>query len=165
MPAAYHLTEPFPAPSQQYVFTGRGGAGNITRSRPVAKVTEPAASGLYVVQSAQPCPPPRNLQTNKTAVRKVYASGRGGIGNLHPAAERAMFSFDEELERARKFEDTIAPVYHIGRGGEGNMIQTRQDFGCTNPRSGSISSAESERGFKSNLEKVKNRFSKLNNRD
>ncbi|CAF9913872.1 MAG: hypothetical protein GOMPHAMPRED_008048 [Gomphillus americanus] len=165
MPATYHLTEPFPAPSQQYAFTGRGGAGNVTRSRPVAKATEPATNGLYLVQSTQPYPSPRNLQTNKATIRKAYVSGRGGIGNLHPAAERAMFSFDEELERARKLESTLAPIYHIGRGGEGNMVHAGRDSGSASMRSGSVSSAESERGFKSNLEKVKNRFSKLNNSD
>ena len=165
MPTTYHLTEPFPAPTQKYVYTGRGGAGNITRSRPVTKVTEPAGNSLYLVQSTQSHPSPRSLQTDKANVRRAYVSGRGGIGNLHPAAERAMFSFDEELELARKIEDTMAPVYHIGRGGGGNTVDARRDSGSSSTRSGSTSSAGSERGFRSSLDKVRNRLSRLGNGD
>ena len=48
-------------------------------------------------------------------------SGRGGAGNAFPASERAIFSFDEELERQLRWE-SVAPVYHVGRGGAGNLI-------------------------------------------
>jgi len=48
--------------------------------------------------------------------------GRGGAGNVFPASERAIFSFDEELERQLRWERDVAPVYHVGRGGAGNMM-------------------------------------------
>ena len=41
---------------------------------------------------------------------------------MHPASERALFSFDEELERQLKYEKDIAPVFHTGRGGAGNLV-------------------------------------------
>lgn len=34
--------------------------------------------------------------------------------------ERRMFSFDEELAKERQGEPV--PVYHIGRGGQGNLV-------------------------------------------
>jgi len=47
--------------------------------------------------------------------------GRGGAGNAFPVSERAIFSFDEELERQLRWEKDVAPVYHVGRGGAGNV--------------------------------------------
>lgn len=32
-----------------------------------------------------------------------------------------MFKFDEELERERRNSEAV-PVYHVGRGGAGNLI-------------------------------------------
>lgn len=32
-----------------------------------------------------------------------------------------MFKFDEELERERRTSETV-PVYHVGRGGAGNLV-------------------------------------------
>lgn len=32
-----------------------------------------------------------------------------------------MFKFDEELERERRHSEAV-PVYHVGRGGVGNLI-------------------------------------------
>ena len=49
-------------------------------------------------------------------------TGRGGAGNVHhPPSERAIFSFDEELERQLSQDRHAAPVYHVGRGGAGNV--------------------------------------------
>lgn len=50
-----------------------------------------------------------------------------------------MFSFDEELERQRKITAHQAPVYHVGRGGAGNLVdemgekrrQSRSSAGST----------------------------------
>ena len=39
-----------------------------------------------------------------------------------------MFSFDEELEREMR---RVAPVYHVGRGGAGNMISTDPSGGVS----------------------------------
>ena len=47
-----------------------------------------------------------------------------------------MFSFDEELKRLQRSVDRMAPVYHIGRGGKGNLV------GCeTEARGGGVGSA------------------------
>ena len=42
---------------------------------------------------------------------------------MHAADEdRRLFSFDEELEQQVKRSEACAPVYHIGRGGQGNLV-------------------------------------------
>jgi Protein of unknown function (DUF3602) len=49
-------------------------------------------------------------------------TGRGGAGNVcHQPSERAIFSFDEELARQLSQDRHAAPVYHVGRGGAGNV--------------------------------------------
>ena len=48
--------------------------------------------------------------------------------------ERRMFSFDEEL--AKHGKEAAAPVYHIGRGGQGNVAVEER-------RRGSVSSGAS----------------------
>jgi len=40
--------------------------------------------------------------------------GRGGAGNVFPASERAIFSFDEELERQLRWERDVAPASSRG---------------------------------------------------
>ena len=37
-----------------------------------------------------------------------------------------MFRFDEELERER-LKGEQAPVYHVGRGGQGNAVNARRE--------------------------------------
>ncbi|KAG0636728.1 hypothetical protein HOY80DRAFT_976243 [Tuber brumale] len=37
-------------------------------------------------------------------------------------SERAIFFFDEELEREKVIRENRAPVYSIGRGGAGNIV-------------------------------------------
>lgn len=101
----YQLIEPHPtAPSSGRFHIGRGGLGNTTPSTNTtrgADATGPA--------SKTSLPPPQTFMT-----------GRGGAGNIHSwSEERPIFSFDEELQA--QMQD-IAPVYHIGRGGAGNMI-------------------------------------------
>ncbi|KAL9071572.1 MAG: hypothetical protein Q9161_004139 [Pseudevernia consocians] len=50
-----------------------------------------------------------------------YSTGRGGVGNMLGAdEERRMFSFDEELAKEGKVG--AVPVYHVGRGGQGNAV-------------------------------------------
>jgi len=132
----YHITEPHPSvPVSSYFHSGRGGAGNITHVNPESVTSGPNASGP--ASSAAIRPPPANA---------YFAAGRGGAGNLHREKERAMFSFDEELERQRKLTQNQAPVYHVGRGGAGNLVdemgQRRRE---SRSSSGSTSSAESVR--------------------
>ena len=76
---------------------------------------------------------------------KVHA-GRGGAGNVHHFAERAIFSFDEELERDLQQQRNIAPVYHVGRGGAGNMVRADQRSSTSASRNGSTSSSDSTEG-------------------
>jgi len=110
MPSStYRITEPHPSvPSSRYLYSGRGGAGNISQVDPKSLTTGITASG----------PASRTLLPPSHS----YASGRGGAGNLHAhASERPIFSFDEELDRQRRMMEHQAPVYHMGRGGAGNF--------------------------------------------
>ena len=67
--------------------------------------------------------------------------------------ERRLFSFDEELERQQRRGATssahCAPVYHIGRGGQGNLIDEKER------RRGSGGSDDSAHGRKGSLEWIK----------
>lgn len=111
MPASnYRVIEPHPSvphTSRPAVYTGRGGCGNVislknTKTTPSRTATGPAS--LTRLDSRSP---------------STFVSGRGGAGNVHRSSERAIFSFDEELERDLR---RAAPVYHVGRGGAGNTI-------------------------------------------
>jgi len=93
-----------PAPHTSMFHTGIGGAGNYRKLTTVELAT----------------PKPKNLDL-KSQPRPFYG-GRGGIGNAHSASERAIFSFDEELQRDKLRRDSIAPMYAVGRGGAGNII-------------------------------------------
>lgn len=102
----YRVVEPHPSSTRQ-IHTGRGGAGNVV-SRPDA--------------TAESTRDPTSLPRHDTHPPKAFISGRGGAGNVHDISERAIFSFDEELERQMRLEKEVAPVFHIGRGGAGNTI-------------------------------------------
>ena len=161
MESTYRLSEPIADPAKPCVYTGRGGAGNMTRDWPSTSFTHHTTyKNLCFLQSQEPYPPPSNLSSTATrpSQRKAYTFGRGGFGNSHPASEAAMFSFDEELDRVRKAAETMVPVYHIGRGGQGNTVYSLE----SSTRNSSASSTGSDRGFRSSLERVKNHFSRLN---
>ena len=108
----YSIVEPHPSVSaSSYLHTGRGGAGNVTKA-PSSVTRGSDASG----------PAARTSLSSLSSSLRPFTSGRGGAGNIHTApSERAMFSFDEELERQLSQERHIAPVYHVGRGGAGNI--------------------------------------------
>jgi len=132
----YRITEPHPSvPASHYFHSGRGGAGNVTHVNPQAVTSGPNASGPASQTKIRPPPP-----------NAYFTAGRGGAGNLHKEKERAMFSFDEELERQRKLMENQAPYYHIGRGGAGNLVD---DMSAKRRESrssaGSTSSADSVR--------------------
>lgn len=104
------VVEPHPDTSNvRHVYTGRGGAGNSVSLRNTATTSGQSAFG-----------PASRIPLNPR--RTSFTSGRGGAGNVHSSAERAIFSFDEELESQLRREKQIAPVFHVGRGGAGNMI-------------------------------------------
>ncbi|RMZ82157.1 hypothetical protein DV738_g1836, partial [Chaetothyriales sp. CBS 135597] len=108
---SYSIIEPHPsAQSNTYIYTGRGGAGNFTKTP--SSVTRGADASGPASRL-----PPSVLSSHHP---KAFLTGRGGAGNVQSPSERAIFSFDEELERELSRERHAAPVYHVGRGGSGN---------------------------------------------
>ncbi|KAK5081970.1 hypothetical protein LTS08_001852 [Lithohypha guttulata] len=107
----YSIVEPHPTvtPRQQYITTGRGGAGNAIKA-PAAVTRGSDASG----------PAARASDASLNVSRRSFISGRGGAGN-HIRESPRMFSFDEELNQQMQQSKHIAPVYHVGRGGAGNL--------------------------------------------
>lgn len=184
--STYHLTAPLPLPSRPGpVHTGRGGAGNFILSRPKATPSQPYASSsshspssstsptssqetLVLPNLSLPVyPPPPGLSSSsgrpsRQRKNNYISTGRGGWGNLHPASETAMFSFDEELEKICKAQENMAPVYHIGRGGAGNSVSGRRRNSSQSMRSESSCSesssaegeSEGERGFRRAMERM-----------
>jgi len=132
----YSITEPHPSVSaSSYFHAGRGGAGNVAHINPKNITNGQDASG-----------PASRTKLATPAPNAYYTAGRGGAGNMHREKERAIFSFDEELDRQRKMMEHQAPVYHVGRGGAGNLID---EMGAKRRSSGSsadsASTAESVR--------------------
>lgn len=133
--SSYRITEPHPSvPSSRYLYSGRGGAGNISHVDPTSLTSGKSAAGPASLA---------NLSSGAIAARN-YTSGRGGAGNLH-ASERPIFSFDEELERQRRMMEHQAPVYHIGRGGAGNYAAPVEKA-ARRPSSGSSGSDSDHQG-------------------
>jgi len=98
-----------PAPHTAFYHTGIGGAGNYRK-----------------LTSSELAAPKTKTHDIKPTVRPFYG-GRGGVGNAHSASERAMFSFDEELQRDKLRRDSIAPMYTVGRGGAGNIVPHEEE--------------------------------------
>ncbi|CAL5874495.1 uncharacterized protein PFLUO_LOCUS8791 [Penicillium psychrofluorescens] len=106
----YRVIEPHPSvphTTRPAVYSGRGGAGNVVSLKNTKTTHSQTATG------------PASLTRLNSRVPSTFITGRGGAGNVHSTGERAMFSFDEELERDLR---RAAPVYHVGRGGAGNLI-------------------------------------------
>ena len=105
----YNLVEPHPNVTTPYIHTARGGAGNVVN-------TASTTQGFNASGPASRHPSLFNPR------RSVFTSGRGGAGNIHSNSERAIFSFDEELEREMRQTQDLAPVCYVGRGGAGNKF-------------------------------------------
>jgi len=133
----YSVTEPHPT-ANKFIHAGRGGAGNTFKA-PKTTQGSTARGPASLFEAGLP-------QGNSK-----FSVGRGGAGNILPNSEKAIFSFDEELERQstreRKIKD--GAIYHVGRGGAGNFAQTKP----ASSRKDSTSSAGSEAssGFFSRL--------------
>ncbi|KAL9634553.1 MAG: hypothetical protein Q9204_002952 [Flavoplaca sp. TL-2023a] len=114
MPFSLRLSEPHPTTtSSTRLPTGRGGIGNFTRPAPPSALP----STTTTVDSSS-----SSIFSSGSSKNSKFATGRGGAGNFHSAQEqRPMFKFDEELERERRHAEAV-PVYHVGRGGVGNLI-------------------------------------------
>jgi len=129
MPGQIKVVEPHPT-VRKYAHTGRGGAGNTVKA---GKTSNP--------RTAQG---PASLLETGLPVSAKFSSGRGGAGNIHKSSERALFSFDEELERqiSREKMTKEGAVWHVGRGGAGNWTAT-ESSGSRKDSSSSDDSARS----------------------
>lgn len=112
------VTEPHPSVPTRgaYIGGGRGGAGNFRRYKAEDLTTGPDAVG-----------PASRVSLAKPFKRQsTLLSGRGGAGNMFKPveSEERVFQFDEEMLRRRESQ---APVYHIGRGGVGNLRSEATD--------------------------------------
>ncbi|KAG9247366.1 hypothetical protein BJ878DRAFT_415048, partial [Calycina marina] len=92
-----------------YTHSGRGGVGNTFKA-PKTSADATARGPASLFGGAFP----------QTSSR--FSSGHCGAGNIKPVSEKAIFSFDEELERQRSREKKLADgaIWHVGRGGAGN---------------------------------------------
>ncbi|KAL2861441.1 hypothetical protein BJX65DRAFT_266425 [Aspergillus insuetus] len=138
----YRVIEPHPSvphTSRPALHTARGGAGNIISLKNTKTTDSRTATG------------PASLTRLDSRTPTTFTSGRGGAGNVHSSSERAIFSFDEELEREMR---RAAPVYHVGRGGAGNMIHRNNDNESSLSRK---FSASSETSAKSNISSTSDR--------
>jgi hypothetical protein len=134
----YSIVEPHPSvPASHYFTTGRGGAGNRVKApSSVTRGSDASGPAARVNLAGPHYNPP-----------KTFTTGRGGAGNVHPSSERAIFSFDEELERQLSQERHAAPVYHVGRGGAGNISSSSSSGSGTSQKytNGSVSSWATQR--------------------
>jgi len=141
-PNRYSIVEPHPSvPASHYFTTGRGGAGNRVKAPSTVTRGSDASGPAARVNLATQYNPP-----------KTFTTGRGGAGNVHPSSERAIFSFDEELERQLSQERHAAPVYHVGRGGAGNISSSSSGSASQKYNGGSVSSWASQRRRSSDRE-------------
>ncbi|KAL1792854.1 hypothetical protein ACET3X_009361 [Alternaria dauci] len=147
----FHINEPHPS-AGAYMYSGRGGAGNAMRIKATEITPGPTASGP--ASRTKLPPPPSNA---------FYATGRGGAGNMKKS-ERAIFSFDEELQQQERLRTQQAPVYHIGRGGAGNLVdemKPRSQRHNSASSTTSSSSVESEKdGVRRSIENTWQRLSR-----
>lgn len=138
------LAEPSPLHTVGRLYhAGRGGAGNYHRL------------------ATAPLPPPPTTIVATPSTR--FFGGRGGAGNAHLFGERAMFSFDEELEHDRLLQENHAPVYSVGRGGAGNIVASSSDsrsVSSSSPRS-STESVRSDHSLRGTADRVLSRISKI----
>lgn len=129
------VTEPHPSVARRpggFIGSGRGGAGNYQSYKPTDLTEGPSATG-----------PAARISLRQPAPRAVKV-GRAGAGNIFPPrqSEERVFQFDEELVKKREH---AASVYHIGRGGQGNLIDETKPRTQRTGSSGSTSSVESDR--------------------
>ncbi|KIW27773.1 uncharacterized protein PV07_07481 [Cladophialophora immunda] len=121
---SYSIVEPHPSVTNNthFISTGRGGFGNAVRSSSSsASAWGSDASTGGRTSSSRLGSLASSTTSSASSSRKTFTSGRGGAGNVFPSSERAIFSFDEELEQQLRWERDAAPVYHVGRGGAGNV--------------------------------------------
>lgn len=149
---SFHITEPHPSVGSSYVmYSGRGGAGNHIRVKPSEVTNGATATG-----------PASRITLSPPPTSSFFATGRGGAGNMRKnERERAMFSFDEELVQQERLRSQQAPIYHIGRGGAGNLVDEMKPRSQRQNSSSSTSSVESEKdGVRRSMETAWRRMSR-----
>jgi hypothetical protein len=147
---SFRITEPHPSVGGAYIYSGRGGAGNVTRVKATDLTNGPTASG-----------PASRVKLTAPPTTSYFASGRGGAGNMHTGKERAMFSFDEELQQQERLRSQQAPVYHVGRGGAGNLVDEMKPRSQRTNSASSTSSNESvKEGVRGSLDHAWRRLSR-----
>jgi hypothetical protein len=147
---SFRITEPHPSVGGSYVYSGRGGAGNVTRVKPTDLTNGPTASG-----------PASRVKLTPPPTSSYFASGRGGAGNMYTGKERAMFSFDEELQQQERLRIQQAPVYHVGRGGAGNLVdEMKPRSQRTNSSSSTLSNESVKEGVRGSLDNAWRRLSR-----
>jgi hypothetical protein len=135
MPSTYSITEPHPTASK-YIHSGRGGAGNTFKAPKTSQGS--SARG------------PASLVSTLPKSDSKFSSGRGGAGNIHDSSEKAIFSFDEELERQSTREKMMkqqGAIWHVGRGGAGNWTTARASSNRKDSSSSGDSDASVHSGF------------------
>ncbi|KAH7356748.1 hypothetical protein BKA65DRAFT_213893 [Rhexocercosporidium sp. MPI-PUGE-AT-0058] len=135
MPSNFQLVEPHPSVNT-YIHAGRGGAGNYFKA--------PKTSNGSTARG-----PASLFENGLPKSTSMFSSGRGGAGNIHKPSERAIFSFDEELQLQKTREEKMkdGAVYHIGRGGAGNWSSTRPESSRKDSSSSSDSNGSVRSGF------------------
>ncbi|PUU81416.1 hypothetical protein B9Z19DRAFT_610499 [Tuber borchii] len=130
-----NLSQGIAMPSTELYFhtMSRKGGSNYRRITFSLTNTTPPSS----LHPDSPSPSPASSQ--------FFSTGIGGAGNIRHKSERAIFFFDEELEKERVIRENRAPVYSIGRGGAGNMVST-ESLPRTGPNCASVESLLSEEG-------------------
>lgn len=147
--SSYRVVEPHPTTpnsSRPAIHTSRGGAGNVVSLKNTTTTPGQSATG------------PPSVTRLDSRSQRCFMSGRGGAGNVHSSSERAIFSFDEELECQLRREKEVAPVFHVGRGGAGNMVQP-EGFGLFRKHS-AVESVGSSSSSDSNSDSIKNKARK-----
>lgn len=72
-----------------------------------------------------------------------------------------MFSFDEELQQQERLRSQQAPVYHVGRGGAGNLVDEMKPYSQRQNSHSSQSSVESDKdGVRRSVESAWQRLSR-----
>lgn len=150
----FHLIEPHPSASPSNVYgSGRGGAGNHARIDPSLVTKGSDATGP--ASRTKLALPPSNARS---------FTGRGGAGNVRRSGERAIFSFDEELEAQQRLQDEPAPVYHVGRGGAGNAVNEMKPrasrFGSGSSTDSTSSNDSASSATSAKLRNVKDKLSR-----
>ncbi|RSL73251.1 hypothetical protein CEP54_000345 [Fusarium duplospermum] len=121
----YIVTEPSPS-TNAYVRSGRGGYGNIRKSKDSHK---PSTTSHTV--------------TSSTAPSRRYFSGIGGAGNAHEASEHPPISLDEEYDRIAARDHLAAG--HVGIGGAGNVYHRKDSDAASDDTNASDDSSLSSK--------------------